>query len=73
MLRSKVLEEARKLTEATNRAETIHEAADLIYFTLVSLISSGVTLAEVESALDTRELRITRRAGNVKEQNIERR
>ena len=39
----------------------IHEAADVLYFTLTELARHGVDLGEVEAALDRRALKITRR------------
>lgn len=72
MLQAKLLEEAKELTETTNRGETVHETADLFYFTLVKLISAGATLTDVADTLDKREMRLTRRPGNVKKQNAER-
>lgn len=61
LLGSKLREEAGELAEAGDRDEVIHEAADLIYFTLASLVRSGASLAEVESELSRRSLRLTRR------------
>jgi phosphoribosyl-ATP pyrophosphohydrolase len=61
LLGSKLREEAGELAEAGDRDEVIHEAADLIYFTLATLARSGVRLAEVESELSRRSLRLTRR------------
>jgi phosphoribosyl-ATP pyrophosphohydrolase len=39
----------------------VHEAADVLYFTLTELARHGVDLAEVEAALDRRALKVTRR------------
>jgi phosphoribosyl-ATP pyrophosphohydrolase len=61
LLGSKLREEAGELAEAGDRDEVIHEAADLIYFTLATLARSGVRLADVESELSRRSLRLTRR------------
>jgi phosphoribosyl-ATP pyrophosphohydrolase len=61
LLASKIEEEASELAAATGAAATTTEAADLIYFALVKAISEGCGLAEIESALDARERRVTRR------------
>ena len=42
-------------------AEVIHEAADVLYFTLATLARHGIDLAEVERALNRRALKVTRR------------
>lgn len=61
LLAAKLREEADELARAGTREEVIWEAADLFYFAMVKLAASGVTLAEVERALDRRARRITRR------------
>ncbi len=66
LLQAKLVEEAAELAEARGVAETIHEAADLVYFTLATLAARGVDLADVESELARRALRVTRRAGDAK-------
>ena len=48
-------------------ADVTAEAADLLYFTLATIVRSGVRLAEVDRELDQRALRITRRPGNRKD------
>lgn len=60
-LGAKLREEADELAEAATRAEVVHEAADVLYFTLVQLARHEVDLAEVERALDRRALKVTRR------------
>jgi len=60
-LGAKLREEADELAEAATRAEVVHEAADVLYFTLVQLARHDVDLAEVERALDRRALKVTRR------------
>jgi phosphoribosyl-ATP pyrophosphohydrolase/phosphoribosyl-AMP cyclohydrolase/histidinol dehydrogenase len=57
----KVREEAEELIGASTRDETIHEAADLLYFTLVAMVRSGVGLDEVAAELDRRALKVRRR------------
>ena len=61
LLGAKLREEANELAEAEARAEVIHEAADVLFFTLTQLARHEVDLAEVERALDRRALKITRR------------
>jgi phosphoribosyl-AMP cyclohydrolase / phosphoribosyl-ATP pyrophosphohydrolase len=61
LLGAKLREEAGELAEAGARAEVIHEAADLLYFTLATLALHDVDLAEVERALARRALKVTRR------------
>jgi phosphoribosyl-ATP pyrophosphohydrolase len=39
----------------------IHEAADVLYFTLATLARHGVGLDEIEAALDRRARKVTRR------------
>ena len=67
-LASKLREEAGELVLAESREEVRHEAADLLYFALVRMTAAGVGLAEVEAELDRRELRVTRRAGEAKDE-----
>jgi phosphoribosyl-AMP cyclohydrolase / phosphoribosyl-ATP pyrophosphohydrolase len=61
LLGAKLREEAQELAEAAERDHVIHEAADVLYFTLATLARHGVELAEVEAALDRRALKVTRR------------
>jgi phosphoribosyl-ATP pyrophosphohydrolase/phosphoribosyl-AMP cyclohydrolase len=62
LLGAKLREEADELARAANRGEVIHEAADILYFTLTTLAHHGVELSEVEDALDRRAGKITRRS-----------
>jgi phosphoribosyl-ATP pyrophosphohydrolase len=61
LLGAKLREEANELAAAEARSEVIHEAADVLYFTLTVLARHGVDLAEIEAALDRRALGVTRR------------
>ena len=61
LLAAKLREEAGELAEAATRADAIHEAADVLYFTLATLARHDVDLAEVEQALARRALKVTRR------------
>jgi phosphoribosyl-ATP pyrophosphohydrolase len=62
LLGAKLREEANELAAAETRAEVIHEAADVLYFTLTQLARHEIDLAEVERALDRRALKVTRRS-----------
>ena len=66
LLEAKLEEEAAELARARDAQEIIHEAADVIYFTLVAMARAGVTLEQVEAELHRRGLRLTRRPGNAK-------
>lgn len=66
LLGAKLREEARELCEAATEAEVTHEAADVIYFTLVSMMKKGVDLTAVEAELERRSLRLSRRRGDAK-------
>ncbi|MGH6898006.1 MAG: phosphoribosyl-ATP diphosphatase [Geminicoccaceae bacterium] len=61
LLGAKLREEAGELADADARAAVIHEAADVLYFTLTTLARHDVDLAEVERAVDRRSLKVTRR------------
>jgi phosphoribosyl-AMP cyclohydrolase / phosphoribosyl-ATP pyrophosphohydrolase len=61
LLGAKLREEAAELAKAEARGEVIHEAADVLYFTLAQLTRHDVDLVEVERALDRRALKVTRR------------
>jgi len=66
LLRAKLVEEATELAAASSPEHVAEEAADLLYFTLVAMARGGVDMAPVESILDTRGRRQTRRPGNAK-------
>jgi phosphoribosyl-ATP pyrophosphohydrolase len=61
LLGAKLREEAEELAEASSRDGVVHEAADVLYFTLTALAGHGIELAEVEDTLDRRALKVTRR------------
>jgi phosphoribosyl-AMP cyclohydrolase / phosphoribosyl-ATP pyrophosphohydrolase len=61
LLGAKLHEEAGELAAAEARAEVVHEAADVLYFTLATLARHDIDLAEVERALHRRALKVTRR------------
>ncbi len=68
LLAAKLCEEAAELAQARDREHVIAEAADVLYFTLTRLQTAGATLTDVETALDRRALRLTRRGGDRKPQ-----
>jgi phosphoribosyl-ATP pyrophosphohydrolase len=61
LLRAKLAEEAGELAEAEGPRAVAHEAADLLYFTLVAAVRSGVSIGDIERELGRRRLEITRR------------
>jgi phosphoribosyl-AMP cyclohydrolase / phosphoribosyl-ATP pyrophosphohydrolase len=61
LLSDKLREEAAELALARDREHVIHEAADVLYFTLTRLARDGIDLSEVESELARRRLAVTRR------------
>ena len=66
LLASKLKEEAGELAEADNVADVIHEAADLMYFTMAAMARADVSLTDVERELDRRALKVNRRNGDAK-------
>ena len=66
LLEAKLTEEAAELGEAQTTDEVAHEAADVIYFTLVKLAKAGVRLENVTRLLDARARKVTRRPGDAK-------
>lgn len=66
LLASKLLEEAKELSEASSPEHVAEEAADLIYFATVAAQSKGATLEDIERVLDRRALKVTRRRGDAK-------
>ena len=61
LLKSKLEEEAQELAQVKNRDDAIHEAADVLYFTLVQLRKYGGSLRDVERELERRDGRTHRR------------
>lgn len=51
LLHSKILEEAKELTQAETDREAVWEAADVLYFLLAELTRRGLTLEQVEKEL----------------------
>ena len=67
LLAAKLSEEAAELGAAESQDQTIHEAADLLYFLMVRLTASGSDIHDVAIELDRRERRVTRRPMIAKE------
>jgi phosphoribosyl-ATP pyrophosphohydrolase len=61
MLRAKLLEEAQELSQAQTQSEITFEAADVLYFTLVKMVSAGIGLDDVYQELARRMTRVIRR------------
>ncbi len=61
MLRIKLLEEAGELADATTNEQIAFEAADVLYFSLVKMLSAGVRLETIHQELARRMTRIVRR------------
>ena len=68
LLRSKIMEEADELCQATTREEIAFEAADLIYFALTRCVAGGVGVSDIERSLDSKAKKLTRRKGDPKPQ-----
>jgi phosphoribosyl-ATP pyrophosphohydrolase/phosphoribosyl-AMP cyclohydrolase/histidinol dehydrogenase len=66
LLRAKIMEEAEELCDAQTKEEIAFEAADLLYFALARAVSKGVSLKDIELALDAKGLKVTRRQGDAK-------
>ena len=61
LLAAKLGEEAAELAEAAGADDVVHEAADLMYLTLVAVRRAGADLADVEAELARRARRVSRR------------
>ena len=66
LLRSKIMEEAEELCDASTKEEIAFEAADLVYFAMTRCISKGVAWRDIEAALDKKSLKVIRRKGDAK-------
>ena len=70
LLSAKVVEEANELVDAVEPEHVTAEAADVLYFTLVTLAKRGVSLTDVMETLDRRARKVTRRPGNAKRTEV---
>ena len=66
LMKAKLLEEAGELAAAATKDDVAWEAADVVYFAMVAMAKTGVTVEEVERILDRRALKVTRRPGDAK-------
>ncbi|MFG0252419.1 MAG: phosphoribosyl-ATP diphosphatase [Phycisphaerales bacterium JB038] len=66
LLSAKLVEEAEELALANTPEEAAAEAADLLYFLSVALVSRGAALPEAVRVLNRRRLKISRRPGDAK-------
>jgi phosphoribosyl-ATP pyrophosphohydrolase / phosphoribosyl-AMP cyclohydrolase / histidinol dehydrogenase len=60
------MEEAEELCQASTKEEIAAEAADLLYFALTKCAAAGVSLGDIETNLDLKNLKIKRRKGDAK-------
>ena len=67
LLNMKIIEEAYELAAAETKEEFVHEAADIIFFTMAKLVSNGISLEQVENELNQRARKVSRRAGDAKQ------
>ena len=68
LLQAKIMEEASELCEANSKDHIVAEAADLLYFAFAKCVAAGVSLADIESNLDRKSMKTTRRKGDAKPQ-----
>lgn len=68
MLKTKLLEEAQELSDATDADEITWEAADVLYFTLVKMVNNGVSLDRVYAELARRMNRVVRRKNKLEQE-----
>ena len=61
LLAAKLQEEAEELGRAHERADVVHETADVLYLALVAVVRGGGTLADVVAELSRRRGVVTRR------------
>ncbi|MGI9604891.1 MAG: phosphoribosyl-ATP diphosphatase [Acidimicrobiales bacterium] len=61
LLAEKLTEETQELIDATDRADIVHEAADVLFFVMTRLAKDDIPLTDIEAELDRRTLKVTRR------------
>ncbi len=66
LLRSKIMEEAEEVCDASEPRDVAWEVADLMFFALTKCVANNVSLADVEAQLNKRAKKITRRKGDAK-------
>ncbi|MEE2962308.1 MAG: phosphoribosyl-ATP diphosphatase [Myxococcota bacterium] len=66
LLAAKIREEVDELVAAEGTSNVVHEAADLLYFTMVRLAAEGISFSDVVGELDRRSRKVSRRGGDAK-------
>lgn len=66
LLKAKLVEEAAELADAADPRNVVHEAADLLYFSLARLAQASISLVDVERELVRRAMKVSRRSGDAK-------
>ena len=66
LMEAKLREEAAELNEARAQHDIVHEAADVIFFTLARAARDGASLEDIERELARRAKKVTRRRGDAK-------
>jgi phosphoribosyl-AMP cyclohydrolase / phosphoribosyl-ATP pyrophosphohydrolase len=66
LLRAKLIEEAGELADATSAEHAAAEAADVVYFALVTAVRNGASLDLIEAELNRRARAVRRRPGDAK-------
>ncbi len=66
LLDAKLVEEVNEFVAANNRAEMVHEAADVLFFTMAKLVKNKIAFREIEAEINRRALKVTRRNGDAK-------
>ena len=70
LLRAKLREEADELMDASTQSDAVHEAADVLFFTLIRAAQQGAKLIDIELELNRRALKVSRRPGNAKQEYL---
>jgi phosphoribosyl-ATP pyrophosphohydrolase len=71
LLSAKLIEEVGELLEAQNDEDVTWEVADVIYFTLVTMVAKGGRFEDVLAELARRSKTVTRRGGERKFETLE--
>lgn len=71
LLAAKLREEAAELAQTNDAAAAVHEAADVLYMTLVALVRAGGTLRDVRAELAKRHAAVARRPMAAKPEQVQ--
>ncbi|MDF1810425.1 MAG: phosphoribosyl-ATP diphosphatase [Phycisphaerales bacterium] len=63
---AKLREEVDELAETSTSSQSVHEAADVLFFAITMAAQKGASLIDIERELDRRALKVSRRSGNAK-------